>query len=169
MQSEYISLMHVLNVCFAGFFRGRIIIALITAFLFSYAFKITGVSYWLLFGVLAASFNIVPYLSLFVWLLALIVNMGDALIKNESLDIVRLFVWPSVAFGVVQFVEGWLLTPWVQGKDEDLSAATVLVAISVGGMAGGFVGLVVSIPLAAALKKLAESYLVRLKRGTMEH
>ncbi|MEI8027614.1 MAG: AI-2E family transporter [Pseudomonadota bacterium] len=164
LQSEYVSLMDVLNVCFAGFFRGRIIIALITVFFFSYAWKITGVSYWLLFGMLAAFFNIVPYLSLFVWLVALIVNMGDALIKNESLDIMRLFVWPSVAFGVVQFVEGWFLTPWVQGKDEDLSAATVLLAISVGGMAGGFVGLVVSIPLAAAVKMLAESYLVRSKR-----
>lgn len=164
LQSEYVSLMHVLNVSFAGFFRGRIIISLIMVFLFSYAWKITGVSYWLLFGMLAAFFNIVPYLSLFVWLVALIVNMGDALVKNESLDVIRLFVWPSVAFGVAQFLEGWFLTPWVQGKDENLSAATVLVAISVGGMAGGFVGLVVSIPLAAAVKKLAESYLLRSKR-----
>ena len=164
LQKEYVSFMHVLNVCFAGFFRGRIIIALITVFLFSYAWKITGVSYWLLFGMLAAFFNIVPYLSLVVWIVALSVNMGDALIKNESLDLMKLLVWPSAAFGVVQFVEGWFLTPWVQGKDENLSAATVLVAISVGGMLGGFVGLVVAIPLAAAVKMLAESYLLGSKR-----
>jgi predicted PurR-regulated permease PerM len=162
--NEYHSIMHVLNVCFASFFRGRLIIALITVFLFSYAWKMSGLSFWLLFGILASFFNIVPYLFLVVWLLALVVNLGDALIKNQSMDFVSIFIWPSVAFGVVQFIEGWFLTPLVQSKDENLSAATLLVAISVGGMVGGFIGLLMGIPLAAAAKMFAQSYLSGKKK-----
>jgi predicted PurR-regulated permease PerM len=80
------------------------------------------------------------------------------------MDFVSIFIWPSVAFGVVQFIEGWFLTPLVQSKDENLSAATILLAISVGGMVGGFVGLLMGIPLAAAAKMFAQSYLSGKKK-----
>jgi predicted PurR-regulated permease PerM len=114
-----------------------------------------------LLGILAAVFNIVPYLSILVWVAALVVNYGDALIQNQTIDLINIFVWPTVAFAAVQFVEGWLLTPLVQGKEVNLSAATILIAVAVGGIVGGVVGMLIGIPLAAVMKMLGEHYLLR--------
>lgn len=161
MNSEFEIVMTLLDRSFAGFFRGRFLIALFNVLLFSLAWMATGVSFWLLFGIVAAFFNIVPYLSIVVWLAAMVVNYGDALIRSEPLDILHMLVWPTIAFGAVHIVEGWLLTPLVQSKEVNLSAPTILVAITTGGMIGGVVGLLLAVPLTASCKMLAEKYLLR--------
>jgi predicted PurR-regulated permease PerM len=158
---DFHEVMAILDRALTGFFRGRIFIALITAFLFGLSWKATGVPFWLLLGILAAVFNIVPYLSILVWFAALLVNYGDALIQNQQIDLINILVWPTVAFAAVQFVEGWVLTPLVQGKEVNLSAATILIAVAVGGIVGGVVGMLIGIPLAAVIKMLGEHYLQR--------
>ena len=74
-------------------------------------------------------------------------------------------IWPSLAYLLVQFIESWLLTPWVQSQSMDMNAVTVLIVVFIGGALGGFYGLLLAIPIAACLKILAQELLLpRLAR-----
>jgi predicted PurR-regulated permease PerM len=78
-------------------------------------------------------------------------------------------VWPSLAYLVVQFIESWLLTPWVQSQSMDMHAVTVLIVVFIGGALGGFYGLLLAIPIAACLKILVQELLLpRLIRNAAE-
>ncbi len=74
-------------------------------------------------------------------------------------------IWPSLAYLVVQFIESWLLTPWIQSQSMDMNAVTVLIVVFIGGALGGFYGLLLAIPVAACLKILVQELLLpRLAR-----
>ena len=59
-----------------------------------------------------------------------------------------IIVWPTVAYFVVQLLEGWLLTPWIESKSMQMSAVAILIVVLLGGAIGGLYGLLLAIPLA---------------------
>ena len=71
---------------------------------------------------------------------------------------------------MVQFIEGWFLTPWIQSRSTDLSAVTILVTLFVGGAVGGLYGLLLAIPIMACIKIFfIEFILPELERWANEH
>jgi predicted PurR-regulated permease PerM len=52
------------------------------------------------------------------------------------------------------------LTPWIEGRSNDLHPVTVIIAVMVGGAVGGFLGLTLAIPVAASLKILLQELLL---------
>lgn len=82
-----------------------------------------------------------------------------------GLDWMAIVGWPSIVYVVVQIIEGWILTPWVQSDSTDLSPVTVLIVVFIGGALGGLYGLILAIPIAACLKIFAvEILLPRLEQ-----
>ncbi len=145
----------------SGFFRGRLTIALGSAVLYSLGWALTGIRYWFLLGLVTGILTIIPYASLIGWPLALLLKYLDVLsADNGAFDVMTIVVWPSLAYLLVQFIESWLLTPWVQSQSMDMSAVTVLIVVFIGGALGGFYGLLLAIPIAACLKILAEELLL---------
>lgn len=141
----------------SGFFRGRLAIALGSAVLYSLGWALTGIRYWFLLGLITGILTIIPYASLVGWPLAILLKYLDVLSSGAgSFDLMTVVVWPSLAYLVVQFIESWLLTPWVQSQSMDMNAVTVLLVVFIGGALGGFYGLLLAIPLAACLKILAQ-------------
>lgn len=141
----------------SGFFRGRLTIALGSAVLYSLGWALTGIRYWFLLGLITGVLTIIPYASLIGWPLAVLLKYLDVLsAEHGTFDLMTIVVWPSLAYLLVQFIESWLLTPWVQSQSMDMSAVTVLIVVFVGGALGGFYGLLLAIPIAACLKILAE-------------
>jgi len=141
----------------SGFFRGRLAIALGSAVLYSLAWAFTGIRYWFLLGLITGILTIIPYASLIGWPLAIALKYLDVLSSNAGgFDLMTIVIWPSLAYLLVQFIESWLLTPWVQSQSMDMNAVTVLIV---------FYGLLLAIPIAACLKILAqELVLPRLAR-----
>ncbi|MBS0170709.1 MAG: AI-2E family transporter [Nitrospira sp.] len=141
----------------SGFFRGRLTIALGSAVLYSFGWALTGIRYWFLLGLITGILTIIPYASLIGWPLAVLLKYLDVLAaENGTFDLMTIVVWPSLAYLVVQLIESWLLTPWVQSHSMEMSAVTVLIVVFIGGALGGFYGLLLAIPVAACLKILAE-------------
>ncbi len=153
----------------SGFFRGRLVIALASAVLYSLAWALTGIRYWFLLGLITGILTIIPYASLIGWPLAIALKYLDVLSSNTGgFDLMTVVIWPSLAYLLVQFIESWLLTPWVQSQSMDMSAVTVLIVVFIGGALGGFYGLLLAIPVAACLKILAQELLLpRLSRTTI--
>lgn len=155
----------------SGFFRGRLTIALASAVLYSLGWALTGIRYWFLLGLVTGILTIIPYASLIGWPLAVLLKYLDVLsAQNGTFDLMTVVVWPSLAYLLVQFIESWLLTPWVQSQSMDMSAVTVLIVVFIGGTLGGFYGLLLAIPIAACLKILGEELVLpQLARRAATH
>lgn len=139
-----------------NFFRGRLLIALITGVLYAAGWAWTGVPYWFLLGAGTGLLSIVPYVNAIGWPLAIILKYLDAAANSGPMDWVSLLVMPSLPYLVVQFFESWWLTPWIEGRSNDLHPVTVIIAVMVGGAVGGFLGLTLAIPAVASLKILLQ-------------
>ncbi len=155
-----------------GFFRGRLFIAVITGTLYALGWALTGVPYWFLLGAITGLLSIIPYVSLIGWPLAILLKYLDAASGSggDTVDWVSIAVWPSVPYLIVQFLESWWLTPWIEGHTTNLSAITVIIVVLIGGAVGGFLGLLLAIPVAASVKILLQELVMpRWKAWAARH
>ena len=144
-----------------GFVFERLLIAVITGVLYAAAWALAEVPYWFLLGVAIGLASLVPYLSAIGWPLAVVIKYADAVATGQSngTDWMAIVLWPSVAYLVVQFIESWVLTPWMQSRSTDMSAVTILIVVFVGGAVAGLFGLIFAIPVAACLKILIDEFI----------
>jgi predicted PurR-regulated permease PerM len=149
------------------YFRDRVVIAGLMAVMFAVGWLFCGVPYALLLGIAAGALSLIPYAASIVWPLA----VGLTWLHGGSDEPWTVwFLWPSVIYWVVQSIESWFLTPWIQGKSMEMSVPTILIVIFIGGAVGGLYGLLLCIPLAACGKiLLREVFLPRLEAWANTH
>jgi len=129
-----------------AFFKGQITVSAIMAVLYAIGLTVIGVPSGLAIGLLAGILNVVPYLGVIVGLLLAI---GSVLISTPGITPVLLVL---LVFGVVQFLEGVVLTPKIVGEKTGIPPLGVMLALLIGGQLLGIAGLIVAIPAAAAAK-----------------
>jgi predicted PurR-regulated permease PerM len=144
----------------SGFFHERLLIAVITGVMYAGGWALTDVPYWFLLGIGTGLLSLIPYISAVGWPLAVLFKYLDSFSGNAQSGWLAIVVWPSVAYLVVQFIESWILTPWIQRGSSDMSAVTLLIVMFIGGAIGGLFGLLFSIPVAACIKILFEEFIV---------
>lgn len=149
-----------MDLAVSGFFHERLLIAVITGAMYAIGWLATDVPYWFLLGVGTGLLSLIPYVSVIGWPLAVLMKYLDSLTGGEQLGWLAILVWPSVAYLVVQFIESWVLTPWIQQRSSDMNAVTLLIVMFIGGAVGGLFGLIFCIPVAACIKILLEEFLV---------
>jgi predicted PurR-regulated permease PerM len=140
-----------MDAAIGDFFRGRLLIFL---------------------GILTGFLNIVPYLSLVSWPVAIILKYLDALTTGtaQSAGILAIVVWPTIVYVAVQLLEGWILTPWIQSGQTNLSAATIILVVTIGAVLAGVLGMLLAIPIAACVKIFFEEVVLPpLKRWAAMH
>jgi predicted PurR-regulated permease PerM len=137
----------------------------------SFGWFLTGIPYWFFLGMLTGLLNIVPYLSLITWPVAILVKYLDTLTNDAAQGcFLAIVIWPSAVYLTVQFLDGWVLTPWIQREQTHLSALTILIVVFIGGALGGVWGMLFAIPAAASIKiVLEEVVLPRLSRWADTH
>lgn len=168
-RDEILDILGKMNTAIATFFRGRILISFLMAIMFWIGWWMCGVPYAFLLGLFAGFISLIPYASIVTWPLAIMLKW---LVTPEdaAFDMWAIVVWPSVVYGVVQFIEGWILTPYIQGKALEMSTVTILIIVFVGGALGGLYGLILCLPAAACLKILFQHVVQpRLRQWAAEH
>ena len=149
------------------YFRDRVVIAGLMAVMFAVGWLFCGVPYALLLGIAAGALSLIPYAASIVWPLAVALTW---LHGGANVPWTTWFLWPSLIYWVVQTIESWLLTPWIQGKSMEMSVPTILIVIFIGGAVGGLYGLLLCIPIAACGKiLLREVFLPRLEAWAKTH
>jgi predicted PurR-regulated permease PerM len=135
------------------FFRGQVLVALCDGVLFTIGFLAVGLPYAVLIGLLAGALSIVPYLGAILTIIPAVI-----------LALVQFHDWLHpilvvVVFGVVQTLEGFVISPKVMGDRVGLHPLTVIVSVLVGSLLlGGILGGILAIPLTAALRVLMFRY-----------
>ena len=147
-KEQVLSLIKEIDGVLAGFVRGQLMVGLIMAGLYSIGLFFCGTPMSLFIGLLAGLASLVPYLGLvFGFVPAAILTF------MQTQDWVLVFGVAGV-FAVVQGLEGMIITPRIVGEKIGLHPVAIILAVLLGAEFFGLVGVIVSVPVAAALNVL---------------
>lgn len=142
------------NRVIAGFLRGQIIVSIFVGSFIGLALLLLQVDYALLIGAFAGLLDIIPY---FGPIIGAIPAVALALLKSPVTAL-----WVIVAFVAANQIESMVLQPRIVGGHVGLHPLTVIFAILAGGKLLGIWGMLVAVPLTAAIKVLANYGLDKL-------
>ncbi|TPE52175.1 AI-2E family transporter [Amaricoccus solimangrovi] len=130
----------------AGFVRGQLLVCVVLGAFYAISLMLIGVPYGLLVGIVSGMIVFIPFVGSTVGLL---VGTGIAAVTFWE-EPFWIFATAGV-FMIGQFFEGNILSPMLVGKSVGLHPVTLMLALSVFGVLFGFTGLLIAVPLAAAL------------------
>jgi predicted PurR-regulated permease PerM len=142
-----------------AFFRGQLMVMVALGLIYSIGLSLIGVELAILIGMGAGLLSIVPYLGSIVGVL---VAVGVAIFQFQD---VFHPVMVLVVFGVGQSAEGMYLTPKLVGDRIGLHPVTVIFAVLAGGQLFGFLGILLALPVAAALNVLVRQLLQKYRQS----
>ena len=124
---------------------GRLLLMAALAVLYAIGFGISGVSNFILISLIAALFSLIPYIGNII---GLVLAMGFGYLTSGATGVL---VGILVTFAVAQFVESYLLEPYVVGDKVDVHPFFVILAVVAGGALWGIIGMILAIPLLAII------------------
>ena len=140
-----------------GLVRGQVTVAAIMAVIYAIGLAISGVPLTLAIAVLAGAAYLIPFASATV-----------CLVLAATFSLLELgtgALWPivgaAITSGVVQLLEGYVLTPRIVGEKAGLSPLATLLAVLCGGSAAGFLGVLFALPVGAVAAIVIRDLAVR--------
>lgn len=140
----------------AGFVRGQVTVCLLMGSYYALALMVAGLQFGLVVGAIAGLVTFIPYVGA---LIGGSLAIGLALFQFWGNWVEIGFIVGIFAVG--QFLEGNVITPRLVGKSVGLHPVWLLFALSAMGTLFGFVGMLVAVPVAAALGVLARFGIAR--------
>ena len=140
----------------AGFVRGQGSVCLILGTFYAIALTAAGLNFGLLIGMIAGIISFVPFVGSIV---GFVLAVGVALVQFWP-D----YIWVGLVGGIFalgQFIEGNFLQPKLVGASVGLHPVWLMFALSAFGVLLGFTGLLIAVPVAAALGVLVRFALSR--------
>lgn len=140
-----------------AFVKGQFLVMVLLGIVYAVGLQLVGIEVGLIIGMVAGLASIIPYLGFAVGIIAAVI----AALFQFGLDWVHL----AMVFGVFmlgQVIEGYILQPFLLGDKIGLSPVAVVFAVLAGAQLGGFLGMLVALPVAAVivvlLKHLRQYY-----------
>ncbi len=130
-----------------GFVRGQLLVALIVGLLSSLGLLMLDLPFWLIVGLIAGFLNIIPFVGPWV---GGILGVMTALVAGD----VSKALWVAVIFAIIQQLDNHLISPVILRYTVKLHPVMIILALLVGGSIGGLFGVLIAVPLTAALKIL---------------
>jgi predicted PurR-regulated permease PerM len=131
----------------AAWIRGMLTVMAVLALLYAVGLTIAGVKMGPLIGMLTGLLAFIPYVGVAIGaILSVVVSIFEGAGVGQYIGI-------GVVFVVVQALEGLVLTPYLVGEKVGLGPVGVLLALLLGGHLFGFVGILLAVPAAAALRR----------------
>ena len=143
------------NASIGGYIKGQLFVSLIVAILATAALFFLGIDYPLFNGLFAGLASVLPFIGVII---AVIPALFLAYVKFQTgIVIVKVIA----CFAVIYFLEGYLIKPLVFKEAMNLNPLVTIVAVMSFGELMGFWGILLAIPIAAAVKILSS----HLRRG----
>ncbi|MFP8488946.1 AI-2E family transporter [Gracilimonas sp. Q87] len=132
------------------YLKGLLIVCFLLMGLNSLGFYLIGLEYALLFGVIAALFNLIPYLGT-------ILGYGVVLLFVLGTQTPTLALAVIVQFAIVQFLENNILTPNITGSYVEINPLVIIFSLIAAGMIWGLPGMLIIIPYLGLFKIVCEN------------
>ena len=143
------------------YLRGQVATSLLTGGITWLGLLIIGFPYAFMLGVTVAVLGVVPYLGVVVSLIPAVILA----LVSEDIGVSLLKV--GIVYGVAQGLESAVISPRIVGESVGLHPVWILLALSLGGFFFGFVGLLIGVPLAVAVKLLLVRSLERYRNSAL--
>ncbi len=135
-----------MDIVMAGFVRGQVTILLMLGTYFIIGLSLVGLKFGVLIGLIAGLISFIPFVgSLTGFLLATGVALAQFLPDWTPVLLV------IAVFFSGQLIEGYVLTPKIVGDNVKLHPVWLIFSLFVFGYLLGFVGLLIAVPVAAAI------------------
>lgn len=156
-EGQIVGMLKEIDAVLAQFLRGQIAVMLALAVYYSAALAIARFDVALPVGILTGLLVFIPYLG---FGLGLVLALLSALLQFDTM---YGLIAVGVIYGIGQLLESFLLTPRLVGERIGLHPLAVIFALMAFGQLFGFVGVLVALPVTAALlvgiKRLRQHYL----------
>lgn len=151
-----------INAALSGFMRGQSLVCLFLGAWYGIGLSLIGLNFGFLIGFTAGLISFIPYVGS---LSALIVSLAVAIAQG----------WPDwhlaalvlLVVGIGQFLEGNFLTPRLVGHSVGLHPVWLIFALLAFGSLFGFTGMLIAVPVSAALGVLVRHGLQRYRRSPL--
>ena len=146
----------------AGFVRGQVTVCLVLGVFYAVGLSIVGLNFGFLIGSVAGIISFIPYVGSIV---GFVISVGVALVQFWP-D----WIWIAAVVGVFavgQFLEGNILQPRLVGSSVGVHPVWLIFALFAFGSLFGFVGLLLAVPISAALNVLVRFGLERYRKSRL--
>lgn len=124
---------------------GKLMLIAFLAVFYSVGLGLSGVSNFILVSIIAAIFSVIPYLGN-------IIGLGTALVFGYLISgDISVLLGILLTFFIGQFIESYILNPYVVGDKVDLHPFVVILVVIVGNLVWGIVGMILAIPILAVV------------------
>lgn len=131
---------------FLAFFK----IMIISFFEYTIIYMIIGHPNAIILGILVAIFGIIPYIG------GIITNIiAGVTAFTIGTD---LFIKTLISFMILSIIDGYIINPLVYGKSNEIHPLIIIFACLTGGILGGIMGMVVSLPITIILITISKFY-----------
>lgn len=114
--------------------------------MYGIGFSIIGVKHALFFAFLCGLLEIIPFIGNIT---GTTITLLVALVQGATLP---MLVGITGTYGLVQFIQGWVLEPLIVGSQVKINPLFTIIALVIGGLIWGLPGIFLAIPLMAMFK-----------------
>ena len=156
-EKSTMTIVHECHSVLGAFVKGQFLVMVLLGIVYAVGLQLIGIEVGLIIGMVAGLASIIPYLGFAVGIIAAII----ASLFQFGLDWTHLLL-VGVVFMIGQAIEGYVLQPFLLGDKIGLSPVAVVFAVLAGAQLGGFLGMLIALPVAAVivvlLKHVRECY-----------
>ena len=139
-----------IDISCTGYFKGLFINVLIQFIEYTLLYRIIGHPNFLLLGIIAAFSPLIPYFG------GIIMNV--VAIITASVISTKLLIFSLIIMIIFPQIDGYLILPKIYGKTNKVPALITIFAVFAGGVLGGFVGIIIALPLAIIIQTIYKNY-----------
>lgn len=140
-----------------NYIKGLAIFMVIQLIEYSLLFWLVGHPNWLLLGILACLTTIIPY---FGGLITNIIGIITAAVVSTPV-----FIGTIIICLVFPQLDGYVISPKIYGKTNNVNPLITIMAVSVGGSLAGVVGIVIALPLYLLIRSTYHYFRKDLEKG----
>lgn len=135
-----------LSTAIGGYFRGQLAVAFVVGVMSSIGMLIIDLPFWLIVGMVAGLFNLIPLIGPWVGAVpGIIIALTTGGGVSQAIAV-------AIVMAIVQQIDNHFISPIVMQRAVKLHPAVVMLALLAGGTLGGFFGLLLAVPATATLK-----------------
>ncbi|SKB49501.1 Predicted PurR-regulated permease PerM [Lachnospiraceae bacterium] len=142
---------------FSGYIRGQLLDAVIVALMASVTLTLFGVRYAVLIGILSGIGNLIPYVGPMV-------GYGSTILVCMLNGDIDKMIIGIIVFFVIQTIDGNIINPKLLSSNISVHPMLVIIALIAGSAIGGFMGMLLAVPVAALAKELFDGMINSLDR-----
>ncbi|MGY5847635.1 AI-2E family transporter [Salegentibacter sp. HM20] len=128
-----------------GYLKGKLLLIIFLSVTYIIGLGISGVNNFIIISLIAAFLSLIPFIGNMVGL-ALAFSFGYLMQGDTSV-----LIGIIITFTIVQFLESYVLEPYIVGDQVDLHPFFVILAIILGNMVWGVMGMILAIPVLGIL------------------